>query len=342
MSLSIRLFVLLAASAALAGCQREPRAPASAALPAVRVSTALVERTSLPVQLELPGTLRAVQRAAIAARLSGTIVTLSARLGDSVRAGDVLLTLATPELSARAAQARAQLAQFDRELARERSLLATGAGTKDAVKLLEDRIAQAQAAVREAETMLDYATVRAPFDGVIARRHVEVGDFAATGAPLLQLDGIAALEIDFGVPDSLAPACSLGNTLEVEMPAAALRFRATVTELSSASEAATRSRTARLSVPPAAALRPGQFVRVFVPGPATATVLVPASAVTAFGQMERVFTVDARGRASLRLVKTGATHGDRVAIVAGLEAGERIVLAPPATLRDGQPLDLAP
>jgi apolipoprotein N-acyltransferase len=68
---------------------------------------------------------------------------------------------------------------------------------------------------------------------------------------------------------------------------------------------------------------------------------VPASAVSHFGQMERVFAVE-HGRAVLRLVKTGRTVADRTEILAGLTAGETVVLAPPATLRDGQPVTPQP
>jgi hypothetical protein len=69
--------------------------------------------------------------------------------------------------------------------------------------------------------------------------------------------------------------------------------------------------------------------------------LVPAAAVTMFGQMERVFMVE-DGRAGLRLVKTGAVRGDRVEVLAGLADDDRIIVNPPAGLREGQPLEIRP
>ena len=83
-------------------------------------------------------------------------------------------------------------------------------------------------------------------------------------------------------------------------------------------------------------------MRATVAGPARRTLLAPAAALTPFGQMERVFVAGGDGRAVLRLVRTGAASADRVEILAGLEAGERVVLAPPATLREGQPLEVQP
>ena len=85
----------------------------------------------------------------------------------------------------------------------------------------------------------------------------------------------------------------------------------------------------------------GQFVRVWFSGPPVQHFRVPIGAVTLFGQMERVFVV-ADGRAQLRLVRTGARSGAFVEVLAGLDAGEKIVATPTAALRDGQPLEVRP
>ena len=325
----------------VAGCSR-PAPPVADALPAASVRIAVVQRETLPAVMETGGTVRAVQRATLAAKVGGSIASVPFSLGQSVRAGDVLLTISAVELTARVAQVRAQLLQNERELARERTLQASGAGTLDAVKALEDRLAQAQAALREAESMNTYATIRAPFAGVIARKHVEAGDFAAPGAPLLQLDGRDAFEIEVGLPESLAAPLAVGTPLEFALADASTRFQATIAELASAADPATRTTTAKLAVPAGTGVRAGQFVRVFVPGTSAAVLLVPTSALSLFGQMERVFIVGEGNRASLRLVKSGAVFGDRTEIVSGLDAGERVIVAPAATLRDGQPLSFVP
>lgn len=339
---TIALLAGLLAVALTSSCRRETATAAEVRLPTVRVQVSAVQRVALPVIFETTGTVRAVQRATVAARLSGSIATLSLRLGDTVRAGDVLLTIAAADVSARVVQVRAQLAQVERELTRERGLLATGAGTKDNVKLLEDRLAQTQASLREAETLLDYATVRAPFNGTIARKHVEAGDFASAGAPLIQIDGRDAFEIEVGLPESLAAPLAVGTNLEVETMPGGLRFQAAIAEISSASDSVARSRTAKLAVPTGTQVSPGQFSRVFLPSGSTAALLVPSEAVVRFGQMERVFAVGDQNRANLRLVRTGATRGNQIEIVSGLDAVDRVVIAPPASLHDGQSIEIAP
>ena len=338
---ALRLLLSAASTFVVVGCARHEVQPAEV-LPAVEVRTARVQLEVWPVEFPTHGTVRAVQRAAIAAKVAGSIATLSLAIGQAVQAGDVLLTISAVELIARVAQVKAQLAQIERELARERTLESAGAGTLDTVKTLADRLAHGQAALREAETLRDYATVRAPFAGVVTKKFVEVGDFAAPGVPLLQLDGRGAFEIEVGVPESLAAALSVGASLEIAWSDAPTRLRVTVAELSSAAESAARTMTAKLTVPVGAVVHTGQFVSVFLPGPQVATLLVPVNALTLFGQMERVFVVGENNRASLRLVKTGAVNGARVAVVSGLEANERVVVAPVATLRDGQPVLLRP
>ena len=113
-------------------------------------------------------------------------------------------------------------------------------------------------------------------------------------------------------------------------------------EFSAAADPLTRTRLAKLELPVNSSARSGQYVRVLWPlgrGPA---LLIPTSAVQLFGQMERVFVVTSEGRAQLRLVKT-ATHSSALTrILAGLTAGETIILNPAAILRDGQSVIVSP
>ncbi len=333
----------LAAAALLAGCSRSPAPPtAAAAGAATPVQVAAVAAADLPVLTEVTGTVRPTQRALLAAKVMGSIIDLPVTLGQPVAAGDLLARLAAPEVAARVAQAQAQLNLARRDLDRERALLAKGASTADLVATLEDRVALNAAVVREAEAMLAFAEIRAPFAGVVSRRLAEAGDLAAPGQPLVQLDGTGSFEVDVEAPDSLVGGLAVGRPLAATAPATGLRFEAPVAEISSAADPAARAVALKLAVPAGTAVRAGQFVRVALPGPAVRTLLVPAAAITSVGQMERVFVVGADRRAGLRLVRTGAVRGDQVEVLAGLEAGETVVVAPPAGLREGALLEVRP
>jgi RND family efflux transporter MFP subunit len=335
--------LLPAVLALFAGCSREQATPATAgSLPPVRVQVATVRLESIPALTEITGTVRPVQRAVIAAKVMGAIEELPITLGQRIRAGELLLKISAGEISARLAQAQAQLDQARRDFERERDLLARSASTTDIVKNLETRVALTESMVREAETMLGYATVRAPFGGVVARKLVNAGDFAAPGQPLLEIEGPDTFQIETGIPDSLAAALTTGTALSVEVPAANATFTTALTELSSAADPFAHTVPAKIAVPAGVAVRSGQFARIQVPGPAVRALLAPATAVSVLGQMERVFVVGDGGKAVLRLVKTGATRDDRVEILSGLGDGDRIIVAPPANLREGQPLEVLP
>lgn len=333
-----RFLLLLPALALVAGCSKhaEPRTATAATLPAVRAAVARVEAVDAPILTEVTGTVRPAQRAQLAAKVMGSIADLPVTLGQRVAVGDLLVRISATEITARVTQAQAQFNVAQRDLARERDLLAKGASTPDMVRGLEDRYAMMQAMVREAETMLGYTELRAPFAGVVARKYAHAGDLAAPGQPLLEVEGTDDFQIEAGVPDSLVARLSVGEELLVD---GAGEFRATLVEISSSSDAFARTVMVKLTVPASAAVRSGQFVRVHVPAGRTPVLLVPAGAVTTVGQIERVFVVE-NGRAVLRLVKTGSKHDGRIEILSGLEAGETIVAQPVAGLREGQPIEV--
>jgi RND family efflux transporter MFP subunit len=335
--LSLPLLLL----ALLPGCARhEAAATATPALPPVKVRLATVQTVSLPHVTEVTGTIRPAHHAMLAAKVMGTIAELPVTLGQRVRQGDLLLRISAAEINAKVIQARSQLNLALRDLERERDLLAKGASTAEMVRSLEDRFTMTEAMVREAETMLSYTEIRAPFDGVVAHKFVNAGDLAGPGQPLLEVEGTDDFEIEAGIPESLAAALAVGTSLEIEAPRVA--FTGRLREISSTADAATRSVGVKVAVPAGTAVRSGQFARVLVPGATVPNLLVPVVALSLSGQMERVFVAGENRQAVLRLVKTGDTHGDLVEVLSGLSSGEKVVLNPPAGLHEGQPLEAQP
>ncbi|MFT3831008.1 MAG: efflux RND transporter periplasmic adaptor subunit [Opitutaceae bacterium] len=327
---------LLILALVASGCSRNHTA--ATALPTVTVRTAAVRAIADLRRTELPGTVRAVERAAVAPKVMGTIATLPIALGQSVKRGDTLATISANEIGARLAQAEAGLGQARRDLERETGLLAKGASAAETVRSMEDRVRLMEATVAEARTMLAYTTITAPFDGVVTRRLVNEGDLASPGNPLLELENPALQRVEVEVPDSLASA-AVGTEVPVRINA--LEFVGRVAEVSPALDAISRTFLAKIDLPAGAAVRSGQFARVAWPAGETKALVAPAAAVSTFGQMERVFVV-ANNLASLRLVKTGARHGAEIEILSGLAAGERLVAEPAITLREGQPVEVIP
>lgn len=316
----------------------ESTQPPREELPPIAVTAAVVESSTIVPRQELPGTIRAQQRATVSAKVLGTVTAADFVIGVEVTAGDVLVTLSADELNARVAQARASLDLADREYGRETELLRQGATAQETVNRLADNRRIAEANLAQVDAQLAYTQVAAPFSGVITARHVEPGDLASPGLPLFAIEGRGAFEVEVAVPDSL-PLVALGDELTVTHRGSKLTAR--VLEASPAADPASRTRLVVLALPGSSEVRSGQYVRVHWPVAQREQLTVPSTALTRFGQMDRVF-VESNGRATLRLVRIGGQQDDRTVVLAGLNAGERVVLNPPASLRDGQSLTLDP
>ena len=320
------------------GCSRHsPSSAETIEQTPIEVATARVEQASVARFQAVPGTVRAVERATVSAQVMGTIRTANLAVGAFVSAGDVLITISADQISAQVDQARAALDLATNDHEREARLLDQGASTAQLVSALADRQRIAEAALAQAEAQLAYTRVTAPFTGVITQRHVEPGDFAGPGAPLFAIEGRSAFEVEVAVPDSL-PFVAVGESVEIRI--SDQHIMGLVREASPAADPTTRTRLVRIALARDAGVRSGQYARAQWPVGSHEVLSVPTSAVSLFGQLRRVFVV-AEGRTVLRLVKTGAESNGHTVILAGLSAGEIIVLDPPASLREGQPLNPA-
>lgn len=334
--LSILAPAILAALLVGCGPSQDPAAAPSGSVNSFRGTTAQVATTSHEAFRPLTATVHAADAVTLTTRLPGHLAELHVDLGDTVSAGDPLLTLDAAEFSARVEAARAALSQVERDLQRESALLAQNATTAERVRSLTDARQAAAAGLAEATTMAGYTTLRAPFDGVITARHLEVGDFAAPGTPVLRLESLTAHEVEVWVPATLGLPV-IGQTLTVSTPSASAE--ATVKTRSPSSDPRQRARQTRLTLPSDAPFAPGDRLTVAWPEAARSVTTIPADAVRRVGAVDQVFVLF-EGRAELRLVRIGATLGDQVQVHSGLSLGEIIVREPAPALRHGDRLEV--
>jgi RND family efflux transporter MFP subunit len=329
---------LLVFTLGFAACNREVSDSSPEAAAPVPVKVAAVERVSTTPMLPVAGTVRPFDRAVIAARVMGSVVGADFAIGQKVSAGDVLLTIQAQELAARLAQAQAALDLAARDAKREAQLSEQGASTAETARAAEDRLRVATAAFEEAKTLHAYTRVTAPFSGDITRKLIYTGDFVSEGTPLLEIEARTRMRAELDVPDTLAP-LPLGS--EVRVTSRGVTLTGKISEAAAAVHPSTRTRRVIVELPDGAPAYSGEFVRALWPAAAGEQLTVPANAVQRFGQIERVFVV-ADGRAALRIVRTGTTGPDRTQILSGVDAGENVVLSPPATLRDGDSVRVQP
>jgi RND family efflux transporter MFP subunit len=341
MRLKQKFFVLLALLTLLGagGCGDPAQLSDSATLPTVRVQVETLGLSEVPFQVEVAGTVEAVDQAVISARVSGQLITLPVQVGSQVEKGELLAKISAAEIAAQVLRAEAQYSQARRNLERETKLQKANASTRETVSSLKEMVQIAEAAYREAKVMLDYTLIKAPFSGTLTHKLVEVGDLAAPGKPLLRLENGEALQVLAQIPESLVRGLSLGDQLRLSIPAAGLKIAAAISEIAPTVDPQSRTTQVKLKLPDHPALRTGQFARVSLIDRGSSTLLIPESVLRQKGQMTQVFVAD-RNLARLRLVRTGTRYGEQIEILSGLRQGDRLIIAAQAALQDGQPLEI--
>ena len=208
-----------------------------------------------------------------------------------------------------------------------------------AVAEAEAGIARAEAGGEAATAVAAYARLVAPFDGVVTEKMVEPGDLVAPGSPLVRIEDTRGFEFDLRVDDSRSSWARIGSTVPVIIDGdeGTVTREGRITEVGRAASVDGRAVAVTVRVLSADGLRSGMFGRVMLPGTTRAAIAVPATAIVRRGQLTSVFVID-NGTARMRIVRLGVTAGLDVEIAAGLSDGEQFVVVPPATLRDGSPV----
>jgi len=309
-----------------------------------------VQEVEIPLDLTIVAQVMSKTLTRISAQVPGRVKAVLVDAGQRVRLGEPLVYLQGPEYRARVRQAqagvrqaRAQLTQVAADYERYRRLLREGAVSPREFEALEAKyqaaraaLAQARARVKEAAVFKDYTLLRAPLAGVVAERRVAVGDLAQPGQPLITLYAPDTLQIEGEVNETYRDKLKIGLPVRFEVPAAQLTGEATLAEIFPISAAASRTfkvRTGILALPrgqegeaaPVPSLVPGMYARLYVPVGRTRRLLIPEAAVQRVGQLSMVEVLE-KGRLIRRQVKLGRRIGKQVEVLAGLAAGEQIVV----------------
>lgn len=335
----LKIFAASAFALSVIACRRSEAGKSGPELPTATVIVIVAENKVRPATEEAVGTVRAQLRAAIEPKVSGRIEALLVLPGQVVKAGEVLVRLDGREFQARLDQALALRDQARADFERQKQLLAGKITTQADFDAGKARMGVTEANASEAETMLAYRTVTAPFAGTITRKLADVGDLATPGKPFIELEDQTGLRLEADLPEALVARVKLGDKLAVSIPSAGAQVEGVVSEISPVADAVSRTFLTKLDLQQSPTLRAGQFGRVTVPVGESKAVRVPVSAVMRRGQMELVFIAVA-DHAQLRIVKTGKTLGEEVEIISGIEPGEKVITEDVAQLRDGQPVKL--
>lgn len=299
-----------------------------------------VSRQTVPITESVPATIVARDDTVISARLLARIAKVHVRAGETVVRDQLLIELEGADLVAKVRQASDQVdamtAQADdakRQRDRASELLDRGLTAQADVDSasarfdsLSSQLASARAALTEANVVLEWATIRAPIAGRVIERLAEPGDTITPGTPLMSLYDPLSIRAEAHVRERLAVNLKTGQEITVVLDALGRSAMGTLEEIVPAADAGSRSFLTKAAIAYDPALRPGMFARFIITVGSVETLLIPASLVTETGALDHV-TVYANGRLERRFIRLGKRYdGDLVSVLAGLEAGERLVV----------------
>jgi RND family efflux transporter MFP subunit len=327
----------------LAACKGSPpRVDKPSEAVSKKVTVVAVERSSERSVERIMGTVIPRNRAEIQTKVQARIERIPVKLGSRVQKGNLLVEFDTREFNARVEQARAGYEQTAADLTRYDSLLARRVVAQQEYDVVKARATVAEALLHEAEALLSYARIEAPFAGVVTQKLVDIGDLTVPGRLLLVLEEDAPARFLVNIPESRGGNVAIGDILQVELPSADTILSGRVEELSPSAEISSRSYRAKIILDDGAKVQSGQFGRLLLPTGHEESLFVPVSAVVNRGQLELVFVATSDKRAVLRLVRTGRRFPDKVEILAGLGDSDRVVTGNPAALSDGEIIEEQP
>ena len=314
--------------------------------PPEAVSTIVAKVEHWPSSLGAVGSVAAVHGVTVSADLPGIVEGIEFESGHHVRRGDVLVRLDTRQEQEQLASAEAQGVLMRLNLERSRALLDKQVISQAEYDRAEAEAKQADAGVREIRARIERKTIRAPFDGVLGLRQVDLGQYLNGGDAVVPLQSMEPVYVNFALPQQDVPELKLGA--EVTLSADGQPFAGAVgriTAMNSVVDEATRNVQVQATFTNAGSrLRPGMFVQVEASlGRGTEVIGLPASAVNYAPYGNSVFVVkDMKGPngrpyrgVEQRFVHVGPRRGDQVSIVSGLEAGEEVVTSGGFKLRSG-------
>ena len=317
-----------------------------------------MEKDGQSVQsLSLSGKIQAARQVDISPRMMGYLNSVNVKLGDRVRAGQVLATISSQEIKAKIAQAEAAILEAQSALQniandfeRIQSLFAKESATQKeldditaAKEMAAARVAQAQQMKQEAQAMNAYTTVTAPFGGVITQKYVQTGDMANIGKPLFALEGEGAFQAEVMVPESDITRIRPGQAVKVRVKSTNQEISGTISEISRSALHTGGQYLAKVDFAQKEAknvdLYSGMYVNVMVPLKTLSSdppkVLVEQQAIVREGQLTGIYTLTDSNLALLRWVRLGRSYGDQVEILSGLSNEEPYLLEPDSRLANG-------
>ena len=354
---TVILVLIAILSGGLSGCSNEHRAEPAAMETVSNVPVTVAQKTTVPDWLDAVGTVRAAQTSQVSSQVTGNIVEIRSHEGDRVENGQVLATIDDAQPRSAADQATAALAVAEKEVSAADSDLVLAQATLQRYQQLYDKKsvspqefdetkaryqsaearrdmtragqAQASAALTQAQTLLSYTRIRAPFSGVVTEKKADAGTLALPGMPIFTLEDTGSYRLEVAVDESGIRVVHVGQVAPVTIDALGnVQLSGKIVQIVPAADTASRSFLVKVELPADTRLRSGLFGRARFSRGERSALLIPRTSVVQRGQLQGVYVLDTNQIAGLRYVTLGRSTGEQVEVLSGLQAGEKFVAAP--------------
>ena len=306
-----------------------------------QLDSATVAYRSVPREYQLDGVIEAVQQTTVSAQTQGQVQEILFDVDDYVEAGTVIARIKDTEQRSRVAQATAELNSAEatlknahEEFERIKEMFNKKMSSESVmdkaiadVKNTQARVEAAAAALEQAVEQLEYTQVRAPYSGLVTRRHVQVGEMANPGQALMTGIALRNLRVSVDVPQNMIQGVRAGKGARIQLPGGARVEAAQMTVFPFADQGSNTFKV-RLDLPPDLAdLFPGMFVKIgFITGEKR-ELAIPKPAVVHRSEVTGVYVL-ADGQIRFRQIRLGRDLGDAWVVLSGLTEGERVALDP--------------
>ncbi len=289
-------------------------------------------------------TVEAVRQSRLASQVSGAVVALNVRVGDRVKAGQVLISLDGQSAKEQVLSSKAQLQAAEsaylassRDFERQNRLFEKQYISQAALEraqaqkdLAQARLKAAQAQSNVAQHQSGFYSIVAPYSGLVSELNVSLGDMAMPGKPLLTVYDPSVMRLRAFVPQSWQASMTKSAQAQFSVPGDDSPQAATAFEWVPMVDSATHSVELRIPLPTGTSYPPGQFARIWLPigspaGTDQGRIWIPLSATIKRSELVAVYVVKPSGEEVLRQVRLGEIRGNQVEVLSGLDASERIV-----------------
>ena len=320
-----------------------PEKPRQRAANSSPVEVAAASTKTMSDDITAVGSLLSDESVQIAAETSGRVSGIKFTEGDAVVAGTVLITLDDTLIAAQREDSQARLTLAKANYERAASLRKTGTASQTTLDTANSERLIAQAVYDLIEAQHQKLSIKAPFPGVLGFRTISLGAYVTAGTPLVNLEKIDRLKVNFSVPEYYLAKLSVGQKIEIIADALpGTRFEGQIYVIDPAVDVNGRAIKIKATLSnDDRKLRPGLLARITVKGLPRTAITIPESALVSRGNDFLVFKAD-NGKAKETKVLAGRRENGFVEILEGVEVGQQVVIAGQARLRDGADVEIVP